>query len=242
MGVLDKLAGATTGTVTVDLILDAALEAEWDLLHRQLEGAYNDDVNLVDDDGNGESLAMPATTRVVNRMEEIRDQVAASKVTFEFKPMDWPDRLALEVDHPPRLDNLVDASRGYDVTTFIPAMIRATCVKVTDAAGDESTDIPRETWDHLLGDPTADPPVKPALTYGQISRLFGAAQRTDTGVTRVPPSARYLLGAQDSGASLAQPSPGTSPLDGSEDGSPRGSRKSSTAKKAPRKKAGLSAS
>lgn len=242
MGVLDKLAGATTGTREVELILDAALDAQWEHLNRQLDRAAAEDVANVDEDGQADSLAMPATTKVIDEMEEIRERVDASRVTFTFAPMDWPARLSLQADHPPREGNLIDQVKGYNVEEFIPALIRATCTKVTDAAGDESTEIPDAHWDHLLGNPHADPPAKPTLTHGQVARLFNAAESTDRGVTRVPPSARYLLGVQDSGASLAQPSPGTSPHDGSEGGSPRGSRKSSTAKKAAPKKARSSAS
>lgn len=248
MSVLDKLDSATTGTRDVEIILNAALEAKWERLSRELDSALTDDSKVVDDNGQGGSLALPATTRVVDAMEEIRDQVIASKVTFRMEPMDWRDRLPLQADHPPREGNLVDQARGYNTMTFIPALIRASCVKVIDADGDEATDIPDEKWDNLLGvtaDPTADPPVKavkPKLTHGQVSRLFAGAQEADQGATRVPPSARSLLGVQDFGASLAQPSPGTSPRDVSTGGSPRGSRKSSTAKKAAPKKARSSGS
>jgi hypothetical protein len=246
MGVLDKLDNASTRTREETLILDAALEEKWERLSRGLDQAITADekvtVDAVDDDGQAPSLAMPATSKAIDEMEAIRDQVAASQVTFTFAPMDWTERLTLQASHPPREGNLIDLARGYNTSTFISALIKATCVKVVDAAGDESTDIPAATWDHLLGNQEANPPVKPTLTHGQVARLFAAAQQTDQGATRVPPSARYLLGVQDSGASLAQPSPGTSPRSGSAAGSPRGSRKSSTAKKAARKKAGSSAS
>lgn len=233
MSVLDKLAQASTGTRDETLILDAALESEWERLSTQIDEAISQDSG---------SLAMPATTGIVTRMDEIREQVKASEVTFTFAPMDWTERLNLQANHPPREGNLIDQLRGYDISVFIPALIRATCVKVVDASGDESTEIPDALWDHLLGNPESDPVVKPTLTHGQVARLFAAAQATDQGVSRVPPSARFLLGSQDSEASLAQPSPGMSPPDGSEGGNRPGSRKSSTARKAAVKKAGSSAS
>lgn len=243
MGVLDKLDNATVGTKSVELILDAALDARWEALSRDLDTALTEDTKSVPNaDGQGSSLALPALTKTVNEMDEIRDEVLASKVTFVFEPMDWRERIALQAEHPPRENDLLDQTRGYNAVTFIPALIRAACVKVVDADGDEATEIPDEKWDNLLGNPEADPPVKPKLAHQQVARLFAAAQQTDQGASRVPPSARFLLGVQDSGASLAQPSPGTSPRSGSAAGSRRGSRRSSTAKKAASRKAGSSAS
>lgn len=240
MGVLDKLDTASVGHRDVEIILDAALQAQWDELNRQLDDAITDDSKGVV--GEGASLAMPATTRVIDEMDEIRERVLASRVTFRMEPVDWRARLPLQADHPPREGNLIDQVRGYNIETFTPALIRASCVKVVDSDGDEATDIPDEKWLNLLGDPTADPPVKPKLTANQVAQLFAGAQEADQGVTQVPPSARFLLDSQDFGASLAQPSPGTSPRSDSAGGSPRTSRKSSTAKKAPAKKAKSSGS
>lgn len=235
MGVLDKLDGATTRTEVVDLIMDAALAERWEELSNQLDDAAKSDY----DSG---SLAMPAATKTVNEMDKIRDQVEASRVYFHFEPMDWTERLSLQAEHPPRPSAAIDQLRGFNVATFIPALIRATCVKVVDEVGDESTEIPAATWDTLLGNPAAEPPVRPKLAAGQVDRLYAAASKSNQGVSRVPPSARFLLGSQDTGASLAQPSPGTPPRNGSQAGSPRGSRKSSTAKKAAPTRAASSAS
>jgi len=237
MGVLDTMASATLTTREETLILDAALATKWDALSRELDQAAR-----ADSAAEGGSLALPETTRVVNEMDAIRDQVMASQVTFTFQPMDWVERIQLQAEHPPRAGSAGDRVRGFNVSTFVPTIIKACCVKVTDAAGDEATEIPDETWDRLLGNPEADPPVRPTLASGQVTRLFAAAMESNQGESRIPPSARFLLGSQDSGASLAQPSPGTSPQSGSKAGSPRGSRKSSTAKKAASTKAGSSAS
>lgn len=236
MGVLDTLGAATTGTVQVTLILDGALDAEWTRLSLELSNASQVDYD------NG-SLAMPATTAIVEQMEAIRERVEASQVTFDFVPMEWPDRLTLMAKHPAREGDVVDQMRGYNVTTYISALIKASCVKVTDQQGDESTTIPDSTWTHLLGDPNANPPVKPALAPGQVTRLHSAATDANQGASRVPPSARSLLVSQDSGASLAQPGPGKAPhRNGSEDGNRPGSPKSSTGKKAAAKKVRSSAS
>ncbi len=156
--------------------------------------------------------------------------------------MDWDDRILLQAQHPPREGNMADRLRGFNVSTFVPAIIKACCVKATGHAGDEATEIPDEKWGHLLGNPDADPPIRPALASGQVTKLFAAAQDSNQGESRVPPSARFLLESLDSGASLAQPSPGTPPRSGSTAGSRRTSRKSTTAKKAASTKAGSSGS
>lgn len=228
MSVLDKLAGASTRTETVDLILDAVLDERWDELDRRLAEASKQDY----DSG---SLAMTATTAIVNEMDALRDQVEASRVTFHFEPMDWTERIALQAEHLPRPHVAIDQLRGFNVATFIPALIRATCVKVVDTSGDESVDIPDTTWDTLLGNPKTDPPTPPKLTAGQVDSLYAAAAKSNQGVSRVPPSARFLLGSQDTEASLAQPSPGVSPPSASGGGSRPGSPRSSTTKKAPSK-------
>lgn len=210
MGVLDTLKGATKARRSVTLILDPALEAEWRALSERLEEAAVSDLQ-------GGSLARPATTEIVEQMEAIREKVATSEVTFTFEQLTWTERLALQAEHPPRKDNAIDRARGYNTDTFTEAVIRASCVSVTDATGDEATDIPADTWTALLG----------TLNFGQMNRLYGAATAVNESEARVPISARSLLETQDSGASLAQPGPGTSPQSGSKGGSRRSSRKSS---------------
>jgi hypothetical protein len=233
MGVLDTMATATATKGEVEIILDAELAAKWDGLSAQLQETAESDVDAG-------SLGLPKFKQVVDEMEAIRDQVAASKVRFIFEQMDWTDRLELQASHPPRDGNVADRMRGFNIATYVPALIKGSCVKVVDANGDEATEIPDETWDRLLGNPEAKPPIRPVLAHGKVTELFVKAQEVNQGETRVPPSARFLLGSLDSGASLAQPSPGTSPRSGSTGGSRRTSRKSSTAKKAAPKKAASS--
>lgn len=234
MSVLDTLRGATAARKSVTMCVDGALQAEWDSLKDQLDDAAREDTQ------NG-SLALPKTTAIVNQMDELREKVAASEVTFLFEKMDWSERLALQAAHPPRDNNLPDRIRGFNNATFYPALIKASCVSVAGADGDVATDVPDEVWDALLGTPATDdkPAVPGSLNLGQVNTLSAAANHVNDGETTVPPSARFLLGNQDSEASLAQPSPGTPPPSGSEDGNPSGSPTTSTTKKA-RKPAGSS--
>lgn len=231
MGVLDTLSNAKPVRRGGALIMDGDLMMQWESARARLEEASTQDAK------NGSLADLPATTAVVEEMEALRDRVKASEVWFEFAPMQWPEYVALQAEHPPRQDNLIDAMRGYNIETFQPVLIRRSCASVTGADGDVETEIPDELWDSLLGKPAAgdDPAVPPKLNIRQVALLTGWATEVNDGVNAVPPSARSLLGNRDSGASLAQPSPGTPPRSGSAGGSPRGSRKSSATKKAPSK-------
>jgi len=210
MGVLDTIKQASRARRSVELILDAALEDEWLGLQSQLVAA-------ADKDAETGSLARPATTELVERMEAIRDRVSDSRVTFLFEGVPWEQRMALQVAHPAREGNRLDKVSGFNIETFTPAIIRRACLGASTDGEAEPTPLTDEVWDDLLG----------KLTYGQIDRLYAAAIAVNDGVTRVPSSARSLLGTQDSGASLAQPGPGKSRRSASKGGSRRGSPKSS---------------
>jgi len=212
MGVLDTIKQASRARRSVELILDAALEDEWLGLQSQLVAA-------ADKDAETGSLARPATTELVERMEAIRDRVSGSRVTFLFEGVPWEQRMALQVAHPAREGNRLDKVSGFNIETFTPAIIRRACLGASADGEAEPTPLTDEVWDELLG----------KLSYGQIDRLYAAAIAVNDGLTRVPSSARSLLGTQDSGASLAQPSPGTSRRrSASKAGSQRGSRRTST--------------
>lgn len=230
MSVLDTLKKASPNRRSVTLCVDGALQAEWDALTAKLQDAVTADTAA----GAG-SLAMPATTQLIEDMDSIRERMAASEVTFLFEQMPWEARLALQAQHPPREKNMADRIRGLNTATFYPALIRGSCVSVTGADGDTVTEVPDEIWEGLLGDPEAG--TKGSLSMGQVNQLTQAAQAVNDGETTVPPSARSLLGSRDSGASLAQPSPGTSPPADSKAGSRPTSQKSTATKKATASKA-----
>lgn len=226
MGVLATLSGATPHRRFVKICVDGAAQAEWDRLLAELDEA-------VDKDGKVGSLAAENTTAKLEQMEAVRERIAASEVGFEVEQLDWTSRIALQADHPPRKDNLFDQVRGYNVETYQMAVVRASTVAVEDVNGDRATEVPEETWRSLLGHgkPGDDDHVKGALNAKDVDKLVRAAVDANDGETKVPPSARSLLVSQDSGASLAQPGPGTSPRSGSAGGSRRGSPKSSATKK-----------
>jgi hypothetical protein len=227
MGVLDRLASATKARREVTLILDVALEAQWHALREKLSEAADADVlATINAEGEVEGAsmanAMPATTALVEQMEAIREQVEASQVIFTFESLAWSDRIILQAAHPPREGNRLDTLQGANLDTFMPAMIRATCIGVREREDEEPETVPDETWDELL----------PTLAYAQMQRLYDGAAQVNDGLAQVPSSARFLLETQDSEASSPQPGPGTSAPSGSTGGNRRGSRKSNATKKA----------
>jgi hypothetical protein len=242
-GVLDAIDQAAPSRRTVEMILNSSLEDEWLSLKASLADAAEQDVRSAEE---GASLARPATTAKVTRMEEIREDVEASRVYFVFERIGWEERVALQIEHQPREGNRLDAIQGFNIETYTPAIIRLACIgarKDPDPHG-EVTEIPEDRWLRLLGgtDPEGRK-IKGSLNYGQVNRLFGAAHTVNEGIAKVPTSARFLLETPDSGASLAQPSPGPDQVpSASKGGSRRTSPRSSTAKRAAPKKAGSSAS
>jgi hypothetical protein len=219
---LDVIRAATATRKAVTMCLDGALQAEWDKALEALDEAGRKDA----DSG---SLALPASKAAIDHLDALRDQVVASEVTFVFAAdrLSWSGYLRLQAEHSPREGNVLDKFRGFNVETFYPALIRATCATVSSADSEPET-VPEDVWDVLLGD--GDKPG--SLNLKQVNNLISAADYVMNGETSVPPSARSLLKSQDFGASLAQPSPGESAPSDSAAGSRRTSRKSSTTKKA----------
>lgn len=240
MSVLDTLANATARTKRVQIVMDAAVRDEWEAATAALDAAVQEDAKH-----GSLSASKPATTAAVDNLEALRDRMLASQVTFEFDRIDWTEHIALQAAHPPIPGNPIHASRGHNIETFTGALIRASCVRVIGTDGDESPEIPESTWQTLLGAPgrpargeePAVPAVPGKLNLGSVNKLAQAALDANEGDALVPPSARSLLGSQDSGASLAQPSPGMSRPDASEDGNRPTSPKSSATKKATQKRA-----
>lgn len=229
MSVLERLAAATAARRSETICLDGAAQAEWDATFLTLEAAAIEDEKA----GAGSlASATPHTRAVIEQLEEIRERIQASEVTFVFEQIGWTKRLAIQAQHPPRDGHLADQWRQYNVDTFIPTIIKASCVEVTDADS-TATEIPGELWNQLLGWVDDDGTEhKGTLNLQQVDTLFNAAFGVNDQGTKVPTSARSLLTSQDSGASSTQPSPGKSRRSGSAAGSRRTSPKSSATKKA----------
>lgn len=228
MSVLDTIANASPARKSVTLCLEGALQAEWDALSNSLnEAAIEDQFRSLGD--------IPKTTAVVEGMEALRERMAASEVAFEFERMPWQDRVDLQSKHPPRDKHLLDLARGYNTNTFMPELVKRSCVSLTGADGDAVTEIPDGTWETLLGTSEADgqPAVAGTLNFKQVDKLVTAANAVNDGLSSVPISARSLLENRASGASSQLPGPGPAPRpSGGAAGNRRTARKSSTTKKA----------
>jgi hypothetical protein len=215
MNVLDTMKAASAARRQVTLCLDGALLAEHDELQKAL-------VQASFDDGDKKGANRTATLAVADRMDKVRERMAASEVAFTFQRLPWAERLTLQADHPPRDGNVRDAMEGANTETYMPALVKASCVSVKGADGDEATDIPNDLWDTLFDQ----------LQIGQFETLFSAAKNANDMAAMAPISARAFLTSQDSAVSLTSPSPGTSPRNGSAAGSPRGRRKSTATTRA----------
>lgn len=201
MGVLDTIAAATPNTKVIKICLNGALQGQWDALEGSLQN-----VAL-----GTQSLAAEQTTDILRQMEELREQIAASEVSFEMEQMDWAERINLQAAHPPREGHFVDRLRNYNTETYARAVIIASCVSVTDGTGDKATTIPAELWDRLLGKGARgdEDYIKSALNAGNVDDLTVAAIDVNDKGASVPPSARSLLASQDSGTSSEASGPGT---------------------------------
>ncbi|MFG3228109.1 hypothetical protein ACGF07_25455 [Kitasatospora sp. NPDC048194] len=108
------IAGATAREITVPLCLAGALQGEYEALERQLTDA----AALV-----GQSLAGNPRTRIAERMEALREEMAQHLVEFRFRalsPQAWSDLLAA---HPASKPDML-----FDPTTLFPAVIAACSV------------------------------------------------------------------------------------------------------------------
>lgn len=248
MGVLNKIDSATPARRSLVMCLDGELQAEIDAIEHGFQAN-------VDHDKVHGSMEDPAPTynAAILRREELRQQIAASEVTFVFERMDPWARVALQAEHPPRPGNPADQARGYNYETYIPAIIRASFVSVTDADGDTETALDDTRWTRLLGRPgieardadpdlglpamKAVPAVKGALNAGQVDKLATAALTVNEQPPTAPFSGLSLLVTQDSEESSTPPSPGEPPRAGGQGGSRRTSPTSSGGRKKTSKKA-----
>jgi hypothetical protein len=218
VNVLDTMKAASAARRQVTLCLDGALLAEHDELQKALVQASFADQR----EGYGDRNPGPRTLAAADAMDEISTQMAKSNVAFTFQRLPWAQRLDLQAAHPPRDGNIEDAMEGANTETYMPALVRASCVSVKGADGIEETDIPDDVWDGLFCE----------LTIGQFRDLFGSAKNANDQAVMAPISARALLTSQAFGASLTLPKPGMPPLNGSKGGNPRPRRKSSVTPKA----------
>lgn len=202
--------GTTAKTVTKTVCLSGELAGEYADLERELVVARTRD---------DQSFAGGEARRVVERMDAIREQMAAAEVTFTFTALPPMKPLDLLMAHPPREDDKADKALGYNQETYYPALVKASCTKATarDGSTKAATDIPDDAWESMLG----------GLGHADFDALVAGAMEAN-GRTTVPFSRLASQISQKSEAGSKPPRRGTSPRSGSRAGNPKRSQSSST--------------
>lgn len=215
MSVLDTLKSARAPERSVQVCMRGDLVSRYEDLERELREVSKRDVDSFS--GTGEATA------IVERMQEVQNEMHAAEVTFRFRAIGAMPSLELAAGHPPRADNARDKSLGYNPTSYYPAVIRAACYAIDQ--GDDSldpADMSEEDWEALFA----------ALSSQQFDQVFGAAWLCDHQDIEVPTSPLALLISQRGDESSTQHSAGARDSSGSKAGSRRGSPRTSTTKKA----------
>lgn len=122
---------------TVDLCLRGDLQAEWEMLHRDLEEARLAAKT-------GASLAGEQTAEITAIEESLRaveDTMAGSILTLRFRALNRNEFKSLGVAHPPRSEDKRDNLFGFNVETFNAALIRLCLVE---------PELDDEQWTQLL--------------------------------------------------------------------------------------------
>ncbi|MEV5211327.1 hypothetical protein AB0K35_28025 [Micromonospora sp. NPDC053740] len=179
----DRLQAAKLPERTVDICLRGDLQAEWEDLHRQLADA---EVAAAKDKRLNSTGAVQA---IADQITAVQDQMRADTIVFRMRALGRKGWDALLKQHPPRKDNNEDAQLGYNVDTFMEALIR-TCTYSPD-------DLDDETWRELLGDnddersrsEKAGEPVEDGkLTEWQFAQLQNTALALNVRKVDVPNS------------------------------------------------------
>lgn len=138
----DRLKKAKLPERTVDICLRGDLQAVWEDLHRQLadvEAAAAKDKRLNSD---------KRAREIGEQITAVQDQMRADTLVFRMRALPKKKWDKLLKEHPPRKDNEEDAQLGYNVDSFMVALIRA-CTYSPDDLDDEG-------WSELLDDTTTE--------------------------------------------------------------------------------------
>ncbi|MEV1013781.1 MULTISPECIES: hypothetical protein [unclassified Micromonospora] len=161
----DRLAAAKLPERTVDICLRGDLQAEWEDLHRQLadaEMAAAKDKRLAGD---------AAVKAIGEQITAVQDQMRADTIVFRMRALSRKVWAELIKQHPPRKDNDEDQQLGYNVDTFMVALIRASTYSPDD--------LDDETWADLLDE---------RITEWQFAQLQNTALALNVRKVDVPNS------------------------------------------------------
>lgn len=172
----DRLQAAKLPERTVDICLRGDLQAEWEDLHRQLAdaeaaAARDKRLNSVGD-----------VQAIGDKITAVQDQMRADTIVFRMRALSRKVWAELIKKHPPRQGNDDDQQLGYNVDTFMVALIKASTY-VPD-------DLDDETWADLLDE---------RITEWQFAQLQNTALALNVRKVDVPNSYAVSRLTQPSG-------------------------------------------
>lgn len=203
----EVLAKARPAERSIRLCLRGDLVAQWEDLERQLAKAQTQTA--------GDSLAGTGASAIAKAMEELREQMDDSTVTFVVRALPRPAYRAFVAAHPPRQGPdgkpIEDDADGINTETFGFDLARACVVEP------EMTD---EEYAHLVDDILSDRQFEQltiaalAVCRGDVDIPFSYAASTLTSTSgggSNAPSGSVSASNGSTAGSLASPSSGTTP-------------------------------
>jgi len=176
--------GTTRRRTRVRVCLRGDLATRFAALERELHEARKADAD---------SFAGGAEREVVTRLQALRAEMAAAEVEFEFEALAPGRPLQVVAEHAPRPDNDIDRLFGFNQATYYNALIRESCVSVTDDAGvtAAASDLPADAWEamltglgdgdfELLADAAADANGRATVPFSRIDSLISQSSDVDS--------------------------------------------------------------
>lgn len=218
MTVADILAmglNAKPKTRTVDVCLNGELDDQLTKLNRRLMESQDSDAT---------SLGANSAAKIRDEIVALQEKARAEALTFKIRRLDWNRNLELQTEHPPRDGNSEDAEAGWNRATYYPALVRECTYEVEAADGTtlDAESLTADWWDAIFA----------AVNFRQFDELFTAAHAVNSTDAAAPFLRADLQISPSNDGDSRQPEPGESAPSGSQGGSRRKPRSTSTTKKA----------
>jgi len=152
-------------------------------LNQDLNSALEDKERQLDEKLQGPNMASlngAAFPELRAEIEDIKDQMADSKIEFKFRALTRNVYTAMIKDNPPKDDDEIDTTNGFDWDKVTDALIHQCLV---EPALDE------DDWMMLLGDGTDENPgVLSSVQYDLLATVVWRVNRRDVDVPFSPGS------------------------------------------------------
>lgn len=170
------LAAARLPERTVDLCLRGDLQAEWEMLQRDLDEAKR--VAKASASLAGEESEDVAA--LAERMQALEATMAESVLTVRLRALNRKAFQDLLLAHPPRKDDQRDKLYGFNVDTFNDALVRASCV---------DPEFNDDQWDQFTQVITSGQHAELSETAGALNHSRVDIPFSSSGSPRAPTSA-----------------------------------------------------